>query len=610
MALVLPKLALLLTNPVGKTLLILHEKIEIGNTSVTILTDICKPTRAILLCDQKLHTLQQPYEDSINFEAPLFVNNIYLMDSENLSFQQGTIDAMVQSISGTSKGLLFFVDGKQARPASLSFDVEPSMIPRRIAIDGTPKRVRYSPELDKLIVLYHTKDKINLAGAPGIHEINHQRCVRYSIAFVDFSPRAFSSYPGETCLESSVVFNQFQPGEIALGVIEWFPLRNNQVFHVFVVNTLQQQQEPLPPSGRIYIFKKSAAGILVVKKIFENEAPVLALAPYGSHSLLYSCGADICLHTLSTKSDSFGWKFKESFKFSLLSHVRYISVCEPWVYVSTIEKSLFIFRVDGKKLVLQFVDEIGRNNMFHLTIPQRSLVMTCQTGGLITGLWQPSEAKGTTELSTIFEARLPVSITRLRRIKPSPWKQYLDSERSVIAVGSTTDGSFYQFSILDENAWRLLAFVQALALRSPAICPFVNPIAAYRCPLEPLTDPIYMNPLDMHIDGDILRRILERGGETSLIEMISPHDILEMLLSHNQVFKIMLARFSPTNTASIDHSLESRIRMATEIAKQEAQKRQSMMRKFAQGVGLEATDEKDLVAGLVQWMIRLMQKVI
>lgn len=516
------------------------------------------------------------------------------------------INAMTQSVSGTSTGLLFCVDDKQAQPASLSFDAEPSMIPRRIALGGTPKRVKYSPELDKLIVLFYSKDTMYLAEASKGLDETHQQCVQYSIAFVDLDLRALTPHPGETYLDSSVVFDQFQPGEIPLGITEWFPLRNNEIYHVFVVNTLRQHPSPRHPSGRIYIFKKTATGTLVVKKVFEKEAPVFALTPYGSHSLLYGCGTDLCLHSLIVNSNSSGWKFSDCIKVSLFSQARHISVREPWVYVSTNGNSSVIFMVvDSNRLDVQFVDEISRSNLFHLTIPQRSLLLTCQTGRMITGLWQPSKGEGTTMTSTVFEARLPGSITRLRRIHPPPWKQYLNSESSVIAVGSTTNGSFFQFNILDESAWRLLAFIQTLALRSPGICPFGNPIEAHRRPLEPST-----NSLDMHINGDILRRILERGGERSLSEMMSSQDILEVLLSHDLILRVMLGQYLPHDATLVDYSQDHRTRVATEIAEREMQARQRAMWKFAQGVGLAATNEKDLVAKVVHWMIFLMQKVV
>lgn len=583
-----------LTSSVG---LVLHEKLQIGNTSIAVMADYRKPTRAILLCDQKLHTLEQPSEHSIDVQAPLLVNNIYLTDSENISFEQGMIDAMTQDVKSTSQGLVFCVEGKRVSQVSLSLDAETSVIPRRIAIGGTPKRVKYSPTLNKLFVLYHFTQTTYLAAGPGRHNRTDQRHVQYSIALVDPNAQALVSNPGETRHENSVLFDHFKPGEIALGLTEWFPQDNNGGYHILVVNTLQQHPAPLQPSGRIYLFKVLKTEILRLQKTIEKAAPVYALTPYGSNSLLYSCGTDLCLQALSTKPDSSGWKFQDcGIKIALLSQVRHISVREPLVYLSTSGNSLFILKVEGNKLVPQFNDEVGRHNLFHLTIPQWSLVLTSQTGGMITGLWQPSNEKGTTVVSTVFEALLPSSVTRLRRINPPPWKQYLDSESSVAAVGSTTDGSFFQFSILDENAWRLLAFIQTLALRSPDICPFVNTIEAHRRPLEPST-----NPLDMHINGDILRRILERGGERCLIDMMSYDPILKIVLAHYQPHDI-----APADQNSLDHWM----RLATEIARLETQARQSMMWKYAQGVGLDATDGKDLAAKVVHWMMYRVQKLV
>ena len=584
----------------------LHEKIEIGNTSVTALADIRKPSRAILLCDQKLHTLEQPYGESTTLAAPLLVNNVYLIDADDVSFQQGMIEAMAQSVSGTSKGLLFCVDDKQIQPVNLSFEADPSMIPRRIDVGGTPKRVKYSLKLDKLIVLHYSKDRMDLDRFPGDLDRTHQRYVQYSIAFVDVNPGALTPHPGETYLEDSIVFDQFQPGEIPLGIVEWFPSRNDEIFHVFVVNTIQRQSTPSQPSGRIYMFKKAPDGVLVVKKILEKEAPVYALALYGAHSLLYACGSDLCLHSLIINSDSSGWKFSNCITVSLFSQARYISAYEPWVFVSTRGNSLLMFKVvDNNSLDLQFVDEISRHNIFHWVIPERSLVVTCQTERMITGVFMPAKREGKTLISTMFEARLPGSITRLYRIHPPPWKQYLDSKSSIIGIGSMTDGSFFQFSILDENAWRLLAFIQTMALRSPSICPFVDPIEVYRRPLEPLT-----NPRDMHIDGDIIRRILEQGGEISLIELMSSHNILKILLSHEIILRVALAHHLPHDTTLAGYTEDHRIKLATEIAKRETQARQKIMWRLAQCVGLEAINEKELVAKVVHWMIRLMQKVV
>lgn len=532
-----------------------------------------KPQRAILLCDQKLHTLEQPPEQSFEVQAPCMVSNVYLTDSRNIPLQHGTIDALMQCVSISSPYLVFCVEGNQIYLASLPLGAEPCMIPRRIPIGGTPKRVKYSPKLDKLIVLYYSTH-IEPTAAPNRHSRTDQGWLQYSIALVDPDAQTLLSDVGERPLGNSGIFNHFRPGEITLGVTEWFPQGNNRDHHVLVVNTLVRNL-PLPqPSGRICLFSASSTGALALEKSVEKEAPVQALTTYGSNSLLYSCGTDLCLQSLLTISNSSEWKFQDCVKCPLFSEARHISVREPFVYVSTSGKSFLIFKVEGNKLLLQYNDEIARDNLCHLTIPQRSLVLTSQTEGVITGLWQPSKENSTTSVSTVFEALLPGSIARFRHINSLPWKRYQSSENPDIALGNMTDGSLLQFNVLDEKTWRLLAFIQILALRNRDICPFVDHmddhiddhIDAHRRRLEPSTTA----PLDMHINGDILRRILKRGGERFLIEMMS----------------------------------------SEHVTRHETQARQTMMWEFAQGVGLSATNEKDLVTKVVHWMRCLMQSVI
>jgi hypothetical protein len=596
-----------LTRSIANNLLVPHEKMHIGNTSITALTDHVKPSRAILLCDQKLHTLEQPLRESLNVRVPFTVNNVYLTDPELISFQQGKINAITQGISGFSEGLVFCVEGNQIRLACLSLDAEPSMIPRRIPIAGTPKRVKYSPKLNKLIVLYYTKQVGHLGVLPGRFHGVDQRSMRYSITLVDPDAQTNLSDPEVIHLESSVMSHPFKNGEISLGVTEWFPQGNNGDHHVLVVNTYLQHLPPRPPTGRICLFSASANGVLTQKKTVEKEAPVHALMPYGSNSLVYSCGDDLCLQTLITNPNSSGWKFQDCVRFPLFSQARYITIREPFIYVSTIGKSILVLKVDEDQLMLQYNDEIARDNLFHLTIPQRSLILTSQTGCMITGLWQPSAQKGTITVSTVFEAQLPGSITRLRRIDHSAWKQSRNCAIADIIVGNTTDGSLFQFNILEENAWRLLAFIQTLALRTPEICPYVNTIGAHQCPLEPSA----RDPLDMHINGDILRRLLERGGERSLIEMMSSKHILEILLSHHHILKALSTRHSHhVNTPADSGTVDPSVRKATEIASHESAIRRNLMIKFAEGIGLVAANAEELVAKVEQWMRNLMQIIL
>ena len=111
---------------------------------------------------------------------------------------------------------------------------------------------------------------------------------------------------------------------------------------------------------------------------------------------------------------------------------------------------------------------------------------TCQLAGLLhppnahsadySGRAHPTGPFGRVQLprtyksdaTTLFEAALPRSITRLERghIRP-PWRRPLNGRpySGILTddiIGSCTDGAVYAFSILDERAWKMLALVQNL----------------------------------------------------------------------------------------------------------------------------------------------------
>ncbi|KAI0165679.1 hypothetical protein GGR57DRAFT_497155 [Xylariaceae sp. FL1272] len=73
-------------------------------------------------------------------------------------------------------------------------------------------------------------------------------------------------------------------------------------------------------------------------------------------------------------------------------------------------------------------------------------------------------------------------------------------------LGLTIDGSVIQFSLLSEAEWKLLRYIQNLAVCFPDICPW-RPAS--------LTEDLSLDPspnTNMHIDGDIIERIVERRG--------------------------------------------------------------------------------------------------
>lgn len=130
--------------------------------------------------------------------------------------------------------------------------------------------------------------------------------------------------------------------------------------------------------------------------------------------------------------------------------------------------------------------------------------------------------------STLFEAQLPVSTARLRQgpISP-PWNDNLASLKGILSrdqiIGSAADGSFREFRILDEHAWRLLKFLERLIKESERRDWYTNrDDPAFVLGPEQIMPPIPLSSVDpdrdeaglsqktvYHIDGDVLIRWLD-----------------------------------------------------------------------------------------------------
>ena len=144
--------------------------------------------------------------------------------------------------------------------------------------------------------------------------------------------------------------------------------------------------------------------------------------------------------------------------------------------------------------------------------------MVSDETNVVSGLWQPPGTRLNNSTTTLFAARLPVSIIRFQKgsIKPS-WHRGRSTESTTI-LGCSSDGSFYQIEIINEATWRLLRFIQNMAERNGDICPFTY-LDRRRRHIEPSTKHHHY----MHVDGDILVRLLERGqpdSETLLEAML------------------------------------------------------------------------------------------
>lgn len=330
--------------------------------------------------------------------------------------------------------------------------------------------------------------------------------------------------------ESSPRDAYWKPGERIMGLLEWFPKGEGKSYHLLVVNTIIGRADQHTGQGRILILnfvkdEKTGKLRLAEKNPSRCDKPVFSVAAYGDSSLISGRGDELVLRTLRV-SDR---KWNETVTHKLRSPAISISVNFPFIYVTTARDSLSVFTFEEDKFVPQFSDSVARDGLRHLHLPGTGMTLASNKTCSVAGLWQPPERPISNSLTTLFEAVLPACITQLRQgfVRP-PWRvptypQQENPKARPAILGSSADGALYQFEILTMVKWRLLRFIQNMALRHPEVCPFTHQ-GPHRVHLEPsMAKGEYM-----HVDGDILARIVERGGTDLLRRMLKVETSAEL----------------------------------------------------------------------------------
>lgn len=543
----------LLTSTVEKPLQF-RERLQIGNTTVTVSRDKIKDSRAIIHCEQKLYSMEYPLDSSaasVNFpmkcQLPASVNSIWITDPSP-AFQQGDISTFAQGASGVAKGLIFSVGGSQIHMAEFLSELEPPnprMIPRRIPVPGTPVKLIYSDRLKKLAVIYYTIDIIR--GDGNRNTAAKQRSLQYHLAVIDPNATELDRDASISSAESPIYSKS---GERFLGLIEWFPKIGTNIHHFFLVHTILSRRDPADSRGRILIFAVSdhiGRNVLKFKRHWDKEAPVYALAPYGENSILYTCGKYLCLQSLETSSSAAGSTAKLStpITYDLMTRGLYISVdIDELIYVTTDGNGINIFALQDEGLVRHCISEKAREGIHHIVVPQRDLVITSQRDRTVTGLWQHAYCFLPYSTEAIFEATLPSSITRFAPIRRPLWQQGPGpedrdfppphdalTERSAFhtdedpIIGTSTNGAIYQFQILEADSWRLLRFLQNLVMRHTEIFPFGDSSLLPDPDTYTPTSRRIVDAEEYHVDGDILRLWLERGEPERILYDILHEDV-------------------------------------------------------------------------------------
>ena len=508
----------------------LTEFLSLGTTTVTVRSDASSCSGPGYLCNRALVSCAENfcrlyYQPSRWASYQTVIQNIWLSALDQPGVRQSSIICIAQSDPWifdreSVSGMLYCINDSRLHLTELDTGLRSSPIFRKMPVPGTPTRIVFSRLINKLAVAFTTVRVREFQDIPSRGLSQQKRLLYPTLMFLDPNGSHIQDpdEPQQSTLYSStsepqrltlgVPINIGPSGMKILGLMEWRPSVLGKEFPLLVVNTSRARKGGRADSGSIQIYHitRNTPNIVVIelKHNISLAKPVYSLANYGASSLVFCSGTTLWLRTMTDVDGVPKWVSMPGYE--LNTRALHISVREPYIYLSTASNSVMVFKVEDALLMPQISDASGRSGLHHLLVPSRSLILATNKEKTLVGLWQSPKPPVDNSSRTVFEAILPGSIRKLCEgaIKP-PWLTIPETSPNVI-IGSSLDGSFYQFELIDEDTWRLLRFMQHMAERNATICPHTY--------AEPPTTHIEPRPREkcMDIKGDLLYRLLDRGS--------------------------------------------------------------------------------------------------
>ncbi|KAI3317448.1 hypothetical protein HD806DRAFT_541229 [Xylariaceae sp. AK1471] len=464
---------------------------------------------------------------------------VWLTDASEPSMPSPTINsvASLHQIPDYGDNTMIMIAGSRILITELQ--PHPAPVPRYMPIGGTPLKILYSERLDALVTV------VVKSGIPSLHffdpitgaDLSHP--IR-KVADLDDGQHVdvdYITYLGKSDIKIVSLLNWRYKHKGNL--YEWFvilaKLGEGQGRLLVVSAEPEAAVTDMGTSRRIRFWTQ------FYRKI--KDGPPRAGAT-DDDGLFLNFGKTIEYHTIEEK------KFKTAMKYDLPSPATSLEVVDGQLHVLTTHHSLIILdytsetALESQRMVQLHTDEIARNGLHAIDVAsvvgigerQRFSLLSDPMCGVY-GLWSSSPTFDTSSFQLVFRADLTVSIRKFVRghTRP-PWTRDLPRygsfqsrlERHDI-LGLAMNGSLTQFSILHEDVWRLLRYIQNLAMMSTETCLIPR---YYRDIDEPdELDPKYVVKTKMHVDGDILQRCLEQNALERIVLRREELERLQELLT-------------------------------------------------------------------------------
>ncbi|KAJ5106469.1 hypothetical protein N7456_003144 [Penicillium angulare] len=463
---------------------------RIGTTSIHLQD---KSSFALFTCGNELwHVSYNP--DCI--PSNCFIRRVWIADRDLPAYFPTSLYGFGLVVAqplepGVPIGPLFCFADSELLICSLELDYR--MVPRRIDLPGTPRRLTYSPLLQRLIVSFETPESDN-------PETPFAKSFRSHIQFVDPNSQipVVQREPHDPWRPVSAL------GESITCILDWVFERNGQTYHMVALGThMPAVHHRDPDQGNLILLspRRNPADPSQVhcttQFIKQMDAPVRALVSYRDSLIV---GAGNRLIPIAAKDATQKWH--RSALTQLPSAAISITTYENFIFVLTSRHSWTILEVispssnlsnEGSTLAIRSWDFVLRDGLTqHLTsLGDKPVLFMSHRGGHMSVSKFDQEHRTLEETNPRqagLEANLPGSVLRF----------VPGGQRDGSYYGLTINGSVYRIVLPSPDQLDLLRVLQNLCYRDETICPGLNK-RVRRTNLHDLSK--------QHVDGDILVRL-------------------------------------------------------------------------------------------------------
>lgn len=343
-------------------------------------------------------------------------------------------------------------------------DIKPKAVPRHITVGGSANRLFYSHYLGSIVSAVTIGDSSTLK-------------------FIDPDTGIDLSYPTDKeGNRMDTISGLGKPGDRIMGILEWNFTKSGKTWKWILVST---------KLGKLLVVETAKIIVEGTPKIrchtiyrMKNKGPITAMATSEDY-LFYCDGLTLRWDVLDTEQK----RFASLSQYDLPSMATSMYYKDNLLMMSTVHHSLIAVSLDKRNdqtyhlsMAPAWSDETARQSQHFLHL-EDDMVMLSDKDCAVTGIWHTSSSLSS-GASTLFEADLPASIMRLRTGRTRPRGDSQWAAKAVVEgikapnksgsdiLGMGIDGSMFQLSLINEDYWRLLRFVQNCAEGSKAICPF------------------------------------------------------------------------------------------------------------------------------------------